>query len=147
MMPQDDLLDRHAEELSVERPLFEGPLYTFQIGEASGVGAPVYLGGDLHAVHAEGHDRPSGICRDPSLDGATITIDDHEHQAIKVTAVEGIWCLTLPKALYFSAPYFAVRDSENRLRIWLLLPPARALIGIAYLWLPRIPPPSSSPTG
>jgi hypothetical protein len=142
---RSDRLARLAGEMGLDLPVFEGPLCAFQIGEASGVGVPIYLGGDLHGVHPEGGDVPFGPGRDPSLDSARITVDDHEHEPVGVTAVEGIWCLALPEGLYYSAPYFSIIDARGRLRAWLFLPPAHAMIGMAHLWFPQVPPVMARP--
>jgi hypothetical protein len=137
----EDHVARLASELGIPLPVFDGPLRAFQVGAEPGVEAPVYLGGDLHAVHPEARARPAAGGRDRSLDSATITIDDHEHETVAATAVEGIWCLTLPEALSHSALYLIVWDTEGRPRVWILLAPARMMIGTAHVWLPQVPPP------
>jgi hypothetical protein len=71
------------------------------------VWAPRSIWGDLQAIHPLGSDRTSGAGCDHSLDRATITIDDHEHETLEAAAVEGIWGLALPEHLFCSAPYFA----------------------------------------
>jgi hypothetical protein len=138
--PADGRLARLARELGIAPPVFEGPLCAFQIGEEPGAEAPVFLGGDLHAVHPEARARRAADDRDRSLDSAKITIDDHEHETAEASAVEGIWCLALPEALSRSAPHLIVWDTEGRPRVWLLLAPARMMIGVAHAWLPQVPP-------
>lgn len=134
-------LARLASELGIELPVFEGPLRAFQVGAEPGAEAPVFLGGDLHAVHPEARGRRAAGDRDRSLDSAVVTIDDHEHDTLEVTAVEGIWCLALPETLSLSALYLIVWDTEGRPRVWTLLAPARMMIGLAHVWLPQVPPP------
>jgi hypothetical protein len=43
-----------------------------------------------------------------------------------------------------SAPYFSIWDTDGRMRTWLLLPPARLMIGLGHFWLPSVPPPSGA---
>jgi hypothetical protein len=121
------------------QPEFDGPLCAFQVGADSVSGATVSLGGDLHAVHPETRDAGTGTLRDPTLDGATVILDDLEHPASESLAVEGIWCLALGADRIDSAPYFTIWDTEGRIRTWLILPPLRQMIGIAHHWLPRVP--------
>jgi hypothetical protein len=139
--PDDGRLAHLARELGIDLPVFDGPLSAFQVDADPGAEASVYLGGDLHAVHPEARARRAAGDRDRSLDSARITIDDHEHETVEAAAVEGIWCLALPEALSGSALYLFVWDAEGRPRVWILLAPARMMIGIAQVWLPPVPPP------
>jgi hypothetical protein len=140
----EDRLAGLAARLGLELPLFVGPIDAFRIGEEPRPEDPIYLGGDLQAIHPDTVDRrPAG--RDPSLDAATVTIDDQEHPSMQAVAVEGIWCLLLRENLVDSAPYLMIHDTEGRLRTWLLLPPAHLMIGIGHFWLPQIKPPSGLP--
>ena len=135
-----------AGSLGLELPPFEGPLSAFVMGETQSQGDPVYLGGDLHATHPDAVDRSHLDERDHSLDSATVIIDDLEHPAIETVAVEGIWCLALRDDLLDSAPYFTVWDAKGRIRTWLILPPARMMIGLGHFWLPSVPgPPGATP--
>jgi hypothetical protein len=134
-------LENLAASLGLDLPVFEGPLTAFALGAEQ---RPVLLGGDLHAVHPESVD-PLPDQRDGSLDAATVILDDQEHPPLKMAAVDGIWCLTLPDDLLDSAPYFALWDTEGRLRAWLLLPPPRTMIGIGHFWLPQVKPPPDTP--
>jgi hypothetical protein len=134
-------LKRFAASLGLDLPVFEGPLSAFVLEGGRG---PILLGGDLHAVHPESANPPAGD-RDRSLDAATVIVDDQEHPPLKTAAVEGIWCLALPDDLLDSAPYFTLWDTEGRLRAWLLLPAAAAMIGIGHFWLPQIKPPPDTP--
>jgi hypothetical protein len=141
----DTSLGRLAAILGLELPPFDGPLVAFDPAPEGAPGNPVYLGGDLHRVHPDASERYSGRRRDESLDAARITLTDYEHEDLEATAVEGVWCLALHGDLVDSAPYFTLWDTAGRMRTWLLLPPARLMIGIAYLWLPSVPPPPGSP--
>ena len=116
--------------LDLEMPPFDGPLVAFYPGPEGAPGDPIYLGGDLHRVHPDASEQDRGRHRDHSLDEATITLTDHEHEELEVTAVTGVWCLALYRDQVDSAPYFTIWDTEGRLRIWLLLPPARLIIGL-----------------
>jgi hypothetical protein len=127
-------------------PVLDGPLCAFRVAEQAAADAPVYLGGDLHAIRPGGDDRHSGRRHDRSLASARITID-HEGGSVGTTALEGLWCLLLPEGPLHSMTFFAITDSQGCLRIWLLLPPARTMIGVAHLWLRRVPPPPGSPGG
>jgi hypothetical protein len=135
-------LEDLAASLGLELPVFEGPLTAFAVG---GEPRPILLGGDLHAVHPESADPLPPDERDRSLDAATVILDDQEHPPLKIAAVEGIWCLALPDHLLDPAPYFALWDTEGRLRAWLLLPPPRTMIGIGHFWLPEVKPPPDPP--
>jgi hypothetical protein len=135
-------LENLAASLGLDLPVFEGPLTAFVLGGGAG---PILLGGDLHAVHPDSADPPPAGERDGSLDAATVIVDDQEHPPLKIVAVEGIWCLSLPDDLLDSAPYFALWDTEGRLRAWLLLPPPRTMIGIGHFWLPQVKPPPDTP--
>ncbi len=132
---------RLAELLGLELPPFDGPLVAFDPAPEGASGDPVYLGGDLHRIHPDASERRPGRRRDDSLDGATITIADHEHEDLEATAVLGIWCLALHGDLVDSAPYITIWDTDGRRRAWLLLPPARLMIGLGHFWLPSVPPP------
>jgi hypothetical protein len=125
----------------LELPPFDGPLVAFDPAPAGAPGGPVYLGGDLHLVHPGASERYPGRPRDESLDGAVIGLCDQEHENLEATAVAGVWCLALHGELVDSAPYFTIWDSEGRMRTWLLLPPARLMIGIGHFWLPSVRPP------
>lgn len=105
--------------------------------------------GDLHASHPKAGDGTGAHRRDTSLEDATILLDYQVHPPLKASATEGIWCLALEGDRVDSAPYFSLFDGEGRLRVWLLLPPARVMIGIGHLWLPSVPPvpgPAASPS-
>jgi hypothetical protein len=134
-------LEPPVELSGLELPHLDGPLVAFDPAQESAPGDPVYLGGDLHRVHSDASERYPGRCRDGSLDEARVVFSDYEHENLEVTAVEGVWCLALHDDLVDSAPYFTLWDTEGRMRTWLLLPPARTMIGIAHLWLPSVPPP------
>jgi hypothetical protein len=137
----EDRLARLAADLGLELPPFSGPLIAFDPAEDRSPGDPVYLGGDLHAVHpgATAGQPPSG--RDRSLDAASITLTDFDHPPLEAIAVEGVWCLAIEGGLLDSAPYFSISDSDGRLRTWILLPRFHAMIGMVHLWLPAVPPP------
>jgi hypothetical protein len=141
----DTTFGRLAAILGLELPPFDGPLVAFDPAPEGAPGDPVYLGGDLHRVHPAASQRYPGPRRDDSLDAARITLSDCENEDLETTAVEGIWCLALHGDLVDSAPYFTLWDTAGRMRIWLLLPPARLMIDIAHLWLPSVPPPPGSP--
>jgi hypothetical protein len=125
----------------LELPPFDGPLVAFDPAPDGAPGAPVYLGGDLHRVHPDASGQHHGRPRDESLDGAKVGLSDQEHEDLEGTAVAGVWCLALQGDLVDSAPYFTIWDTEGRMRAWLLLPPARLMIGIGHFWLPSVPPP------
>jgi hypothetical protein len=129
----------------LELPPFDGPLVAFDPAPDGAPGRPLYLGGDLHRVHPDASESYPGRARDRSLDQARVGLSDQELLNLEATAVAGVWCLALHDELVHSAPYFTLWDSEGRLRAWLLLPPARMMIGIGHLWLPSVPPPSRSP--
>jgi hypothetical protein len=142
--PGEHRLAGLAARLGLDLPPFAGPIDAFRMGEEPRPDDPIYLGGDLQAIHPDTVDRrPAG--RDPSLDAATVTIDDQEHPSMQAVAVEGIWCLRLRENLVDSAPYLFIHDTDGRLRAWLLLPPAGLMIGIGHFWLPQINPPSGLP--
>ena len=130
-----------AEALGIEMPPFTGPLVAFQLDGARGAEDPVYLGGDLHAVHTRAGSAASSGERDASLDFATVTVTDHEQRPLDVAALEGVWCTRFKGARLAAALYLSVIDSEGRTRAWLLLPPPRLMVGIAHFWLPRLKPP------
>lgn len=138
--PRAERLAALAEHLGVELPLFDGPLVAFQIDGRRGGDDPVFLGGDLHAVHR----RSGAACdspRDPSLDSAIVTLSDHENEMSDIAAIEGVWCTRISGERLPAAPYLNLTDSEGRIRAWLLLPPPRLMVGIAHFWLPSVPPP------
>jgi hypothetical protein len=121
-------------------PDFNGPMTAFVATPRGWRQPKVYLGGDLHATHPDATVRTPCPPRDDSLDRATIVIDDLEHESRWATAEEGVWCIDLGEALADSAPYFSLFDSTGRLRHWLILPPARQMLGTGHLWLPFIRP-------
>jgi hypothetical protein len=137
--PRAERLSALAKMLGVELPLFNGPLVAFQIDGHRSAEDPVFLGGDLHAVHPDGGgpSRRSGL--DGSLDNAIVSLNDHVHQPLDLAAVQGIWCTCISGERLPAAPYFSLTDSEGRIRMWLLLPPPRLMVGIAHLWLPSVP--------
>jgi hypothetical protein len=100
----------------------------------------VYLGCDLRRVHTDASEQYPRRPRDESLNEARIALSDHEHEDLEVTAVEGVWCLAIYGELVDSAPYLTLWDKEGRMRSWLLLSPARLMIGVAHFWLPSVPP-------
>jgi hypothetical protein len=129
-----------AEELGLGIPPFEGPLSAFAPPGPRTEDDPIYLGGDLHAVHPEAKVkslRPGGV--DPSLDGAEILITNFEDDAVKTSAVDGIWCVGLSGPVIDTAPYFSITDIDGRCRTWILLPPPRLMIGMGHYWLPAVP--------
>ena len=77
---------------------------------------------------------------DPGLVEARIVLAEPEEESLEVNAVEGLWCLALFGDQVDSAHYFALWDTEDRMRIWLFLPPVRPMIGLAHLWLRSVPP-------
>lgn len=129
-----------AAHLGIELPPFEGPLVAFQLDGGRGAADPVYLGGDLHAVHPRSGGA-GGSPRDATLDSSIVTLSDHESEMTDVAAVEGIWCTRIAGERLPAAPYFTLTDSEGRIRACLLLPPPRLMVGIAHFWLPSVPPP------
>jgi len=141
--PRAGRLAALAARLGVQMPPFESPLAAFQLDGHRGAGEPVFLGGDLHAVHPAAGGATRGAERDASLDGATISLADHEHEPIEVTALEGVWCTRIDGARLPAAPDFMLDDSDGRIRAWLLLPPPHLMVGIAHLWLPSLPPPEN----
>jgi hypothetical protein len=138
--PGNDRLAGLAVRLGLDLPPFAGPVDAFRKGEEQRPDDPIYLGGDLQAIHPDAVDRRLAGC-DPSLDAATVTIDDQEHPSMQALAVEGIWCLRLRQDIVDPAPYLIIHDTEGRLRAWLLLPPGSLMIGIGHFWLPQIKPP------
>ena len=136
-------LEGLARSLGLELPAFRGPFDAFVLADERSRGDPVYLGGNLHAVHPDASGQRLGREQDRSLDNAIISLSDYGHEALEVTAVEGIWCMRLEADLAESARYFALFDSDARIRTWLLVPPARQMIGIGHLWLPSVPPPGA----
>jgi hypothetical protein len=138
-------LEALAARLGIELPLFKGPLAAFELGDKADPKGPVYLGGDLHAVHPEATEERPGAGRDASLDSARVCLTDYENDTLEAIAVEGIWCLRLEGDLTASAPFFSLTDSEGRLRAWRLLPPPQLMIGIGHFWLPSVPAPGEPP--
>jgi hypothetical protein len=143
--PRAERLTALAAHLGVELAPFDGPLDAFQLDGHRGADDPVYLGGDLHAVHPDACERRPRPEHDDSLDAATIAFDDLEQEKVEAVAVTGIWCLVLRGDQVDSAPYFSLWDTHGLLRTWLLLPPARLMIGPGHLWLPSVPPRPESP--
>jgi hypothetical protein len=131
-----------AKALGLELPQFDSPLDAFELGSDRRPGEPIYLGGDLHAVHPAAVDQGRRGRRDPSMDSARVIIDDLERPAIETIAVEGIWCVGVVGELLDSAPYFTLWDTEGRIRAWLVLPPPRMMVGLGHFWLPRVDPPA-----
>lgn len=139
--------DRFADlacDLGIGLPAFSGPLVAFDPAPECSSGDPVYLGGDLHAVHPDARDPGARPGRDDSLDRATITVLDGEGWLLDVPATEGVWCTRVEDDHLECVPYFSITDGRGRLRTWCILPPARTMIGIAHLWLPSVPPPPTS---
>jgi hypothetical protein len=134
-------LSRLAEQLGVALPPFDGPLVAFDpAGERSGQD-PVYLGGDLHAIHPDAAGTETRTAHDETLEDASIsfTLADFGGEALEAIATRGIWCVALHDELAASSLYLMLRDSSDRLRAWLLLPPASSMIGRGHHWLPRVP--------
>jgi hypothetical protein len=138
--PGDDRLARLAARLGVELPPFPGPLVAFDPAEERSHGDPIYLGGDLHAVHPEARIQRPGADLDHTLDAAEIVITNFEHEPVETMAVEGVWCLALQGPILDSAPYLAITDTEGLHRTWILLPPPLRMIGIGHYWLPAVAP-------
>lgn len=128
-----------ARKLGVDLPPFWGPLVAFDPARERSPADPVYLGGDLHAVHPVAREPGAPPDRDGSLDLATIALLDGEGWLLDIAATDGVWCTRLEGAALDCAPYFSVTDGQGRLRTWLILPPARTMIGIAHLWLGAVP--------
>ena len=129
-----------ARELGVDLPPFRGPLEAFDPAPERSSGDPVYLGGDLHAVHPDSRARGALPGRDETLDLATVSLLDGEGWQLDVPATQGVWCTRLEGPVLQCAPYFSLTDSDARIRAWLILPPPPLMIGIGRLWLPAIPP-------
>jgi hypothetical protein len=128
-----------ARELGADLPPFRGPLVAFDPAPEHDPRDPVYLGGDLQAVHPDAREPRPRPGRDDSLDRATITLLDGEGWLLDIPATEGVWCTRVEGAHLDCAPYLAITDGRGRLRTWLVLPPPRTMIGIAHLWLGAIP--------
>lgn len=139
--PRTERLAALAGWLGVGLPPFEGPLAAFQLEGRRGAEDPVFLGGDLHAVHPSAEGAGGRGDRDASLDGAIVTLVDHEREMLDLAAVEGLWCTRIEGERLLAAPFFSLTDAEGRTRAWLLLPPPRLMVDIAHLWLPSVPPP------
>jgi hypothetical protein len=120
---------------------FDGPLVAFDPAPEGAPSGPIYLGGDLHQIHPATTPKRTKRRRDESLDAAMITFGERGGESLEVTAVHGVWCLALPDEPINSAPYFVLWDMKGRIRTWLLLPPARLMMGLAHLWLPSVPSP------
>jgi hypothetical protein len=133
-------LEELARSLGPEDPFFDAPLTAFIFGGEQYPEGPVFLGGDLHAVHPSPAEERSRSVRDRKLDNSSIVLGDPDREPLRAGAVEGIWCLALPDDLAASSLPFFLYDGEDRLRAWLCLPPARQMIGVGHLWLPSVPP-------
>jgi hypothetical protein len=138
--PRAEMLAALAKKLGVKLPPLVGPLVAFQLDGHSGAEDPVFLGGDLQAVHPDAGPPSRRSANDPTLDNAIVTLTDHENETLELAAVEGIWCTVLRGERLPAAPYFSLTDSTGAIRTWLLLPPPRLMVGIAHLWLPSVPP-------
>ena len=138
--PRAERLAALAAELEVDLPPFEGPLVAFGAQGRRAPEEPVYLGGDLHAVHPESRAGRAGQALDRSLDAAEITITNFEHPAVVTSAREGLWCLALTGPILETAPYLGITDGEGRRRTWILLPMPPQMIGMGHYWLPAVPP-------
>ncbi len=133
-----------TDALGIELPPFAGPLVVFDPAERREPGDPVYLGGDLHAVHPAAPPRAEATARDPTLDNARVTLGDVPRPWPEAAAVEGIWCVALEGEFARFSPFFMLWDNLGRLRTWLLLPPAPDMLGEGHLWLPSVPPASET---
>jgi len=140
---RDEDRDALASIASLELPTFDGPLVACDPAPGGAPGGPVYLGGDLHRTHPEAVTDHPKRRRDVSLDEARIVLSERGEESLEVNAVEGVWCLALFGDQVESAHHFALWDTEGRLRIWLFLPAARLMVGLAHLWLRSVPPPFS----
>jgi hypothetical protein len=125
----------------LDLPPFDGPLVAFDPAPGGAVGGPVYLGGDLHRIHPDAVEQRLERRRDESLDGARIVLGERGRETFEVTAVDGVWCLAIYGEEVDSAPRLTLWDTEGRMRVRLLLPPARLMVGLAHLWFPAVPPP------
>jgi hypothetical protein len=137
--PRGERLAALARALGVALPPLQGPLVAFQLDGHRSAEDPVFLGGDLQAVHPDAGPASCRAGRDATLDNAVITLTDHENETLELAAVEGIWCTALSGERLPAAPYFSITDSDGSVRTWLLLPPLRLMVGIAHLWLPSVP--------
>jgi hypothetical protein len=139
--PDAGRLGRLAAELGLDLPPFDGPLVVFDPSGRRRAGDPLYMGGDLHAVHAR-PPAPGDPPRDDTLDEATITLTlgDFQEDTVETVAVGGVWCVGLHDVLLDSPLYLMIRDRDGRLRAWLLLPPPISMLGEGGLWLPSVPP-------
>lgn len=117
-----------------------GPLEAFCLRGDPDPEATYYLAGDLHATHPEALNPLPARARDLSLDAATVTLGDDTGPPVEVIAKEGIWCLRLDPGRGEEGSYFVLRDSEGRIRIWLLLSSPKAMLGIGRLWLSAVGP-------
>jgi hypothetical protein len=145
--PRAERLAALAAHLGVPLPPFEGPLVAFQLDGHRGAEDPVYLGGDLHAVHPRAGSPATTAERDHSLDSAIITLSSHDQEMHDLAAVEGVWCGQIEGERLPAAPYLSLTDTEGRMRAWLLLPPPRLMVGIAHFWLPSVPGPEDPAGG
>jgi hypothetical protein len=137
-----DDLARSADRADPLSTAFDGPLVVFEPASGARPGGPIYLGGDLHAVHPraapEGETRP----RDATLEAAMLFFfPTGQGETIESVATCGVWCLALHDEQRDSFFFLLLRDGELRVRAWLLLWPARAMLGRGHLWLPSVPPP------
>jgi hypothetical protein len=128
----------------MELPPLSGPLDAFCLRGDPDAEATHYLAGDLHATHPEALNPPPAGPRDLSLDAATVTVGDDSGPPLEAIADDGIWCLRLDPARGEEGFSFVLHDSEDRARIWLLLPPPKAMLGIGRLWLSSVGPPAGS---
>ena len=140
-----ELRARRIAELSAEHgfelPSFEGPLEAyFAAGSTQRSGDPIYLGGDLHAVHPLAVREYPGRGHDATLDAATIGLHDEERAPLEVRANFGIWFVALEAERHDPAPIFSLHDSAGRMRTWLLIPPPVMLVGLGHFWLPSVRP-------
>jgi hypothetical protein len=137
----DERLDAPSSTADLELPPFDGPLVAFDPAPGGAPGGPVYLAGDLHRIHPAAVLQRAQPRRDECLNEARIVLVEPRGETLEVNAVEGIWCLALFGEHVDAVHYMALWDTEDRMRIWLILPPARAMIGLAHLWLRSVPPP------
>jgi hypothetical protein len=141
----DDPIARAVSRLGVDAPPLTGPLDTFRLQAGSGT-VGFYLAGDLHAMHPEASDYPSRHPRDPSLDKAIVSFE-YDDGLLEAVARDGVWFLPLDPERQAMGSRFVLRDSEARVRTWLLLPPPEAMLGRGRSWLSAVrPPPGSSTT-
>lgn len=143
--PRAERLAALGAHLGVDLPPFEGPLIAFRAAGQGEPDDPVYLGGDLHAVHPEARAARPQQGHDEGLDTAEITIANFEHPALETTALEGLWCLVLEGPILDTAPYLGITDGQGRRRTWILLPLPPQMVGIGHYWLPAVAPLGGAP--